>query len=165
MNVKNHFVTKGIIGLLLSACLAQTSIASVISTGTIYNTDAGNTTDYWGFYTSGGALTIDLLAWETKPLSNSLDFILANTVDVNGDGEITLLDTTISIISPLGTTLASNDDDGNGIFSPQGFSDGSEYHYDSFLELTLAAGDYLLAITGLTHPKNVSAGYSEVPVA
>lgn len=89
-------------------------------------------------------VTIDILSreeigWHTAA-GNEL-------IDLNGDGEITLLDTFIHLFPNLATltpadVIASNDDAGLLL----GTADGSTSPHDSFLELTLNAGDYALAL-------------------
>lgn len=70
-------------------------------------------------------------------------------VDLNEDGEIAYIDSHIYVFAAaptrgkfLGTMLGSNDDD-----FENGFGDGTIYGYDSFLQLDLFPGDYVLAIS------------------
>lgn len=79
--------------------------------------------------TSPGIVTIDVLSWENA------------TTDVNGDGEIAFFDTTIRLYQ-VGTNalMGWNDDSGDT------FGDGSIWDRDAYLSLTLAAGNYFLAV-------------------
>lgn len=66
-------------------------------------------------------------------------------IDLNGDGEITFLDTYIYLFRDDGSLdssdyIAHNDD------SDHTYGDGSIWSTDSYLEQNLAAGNYLLAI-------------------
>jgi hypothetical protein len=70
-------------------------------------------------------------------------------VDLNEDGEIAFIDSHIYVFAAaptrgkmLGTMLGSNDDD-----FQNGFGDGTLYGYDSFLQLDLLPGNYVLAIS------------------
>lgn len=71
-------------------------------------------------------------------------------VDLNDDGEIAFIDSHIHVFraspvrgsSKLGEHLGSNDDD-----FENGFGDGTLYGFDSYLELALTPGDYVLAIS------------------
>lgn len=95
--------------------------------------------DLWGFSTSGGEVSFDLLSWE-------IDAITGFTKDVNGDGELAFLDTYIYLLRDDGDLtaddkIARNDDSLTTLSS-----DGSIAGYDSFLATRVAAGDYFLAV-------------------
>ena len=91
-----------------------------------------------------GNLIIDLLSSES-PANASTP---ATPIDVNGDGEIAFMDTSIYLFKDDGhldpsDLVASNDDAGPGL----GLADGSINGGDSYLSLTnLAAGKYILAV-------------------
>lgn len=89
-------------------------------------------------------VTIDTLSWERDSADYNGDGNLG-FFDVNGDGEIAYLDTHTYLFRNDGSLdtsdyIASNDD------SDSTFSDGSIYHYDSYLEADLEPGEYILAI-------------------
>lgn len=71
-------------------------------------------------------------------------------VDLNDDGEIAYIDSYIYVFrntpargdGKLGEMMGSNDDD-----FENGFNDGSLYGYDSYLQLSLFPGSYVLAIS------------------
>lgn len=71
-------------------------------------------------------------------------------VDLNEDGEIAFIDSHIYVFrdtpvrgnGKLGELMGSNDDD-----FENGFGDGTLYGYDSYLELALTPGNYVLAIS------------------
>lgn len=127
--------------------------ASFITSGNIYQVDGGSSVDYWGFsVTTAGTVTFDILSWEAGPVLD--DSPITNLAkDLNLDGEIAFLDTHIRLFADNGSldavdAIADNDDAewvlGSGY--SHSFTDGSDFHYDSFLSLTLDAGDYILAI-------------------
>lgn len=69
-------------------------------------------------------------------------------VDLNDDGEIAFIDSYIYVFAAaptrgkVGELMGENDDD-----FENGFGDGTLYGYDSYLELALLPGDYVLAIS------------------
>jgi len=101
--------------------------------------------DYWHFTHNGGPLTIDILTEYGD-----------NTVDINGDGIQSELDSYIYLYQDTGsfnnTSLVdSNDDsDADGTLSgDDGEADGSLDNYDSYLDFSnLPAGDYVLVVGG-----------------
>ena len=132
---------------LLSAglCLSALSATAASVDGQIHavydNTGSqiGSTVDHIRFTVdTAGTVKIDILSWESDPLSGA-------PIDLNGDGEITFLDTYIYLFRDDGSLdssdyIAHNDD------SDHTYGDGSIWSTDSYLEQNLAAGNYLLAI-------------------
>nr|WP_237476325.1 DVUA0089 family protein [Vibrio eleionomae] len=112
--------------------------ASFITTGTLYQTAAGTTIDYWYFYLdSDETITINLLTYSNTP-----------TGDHNNYSSSTGLDTVISLYSNDGSLdlsdyIAYNDDSGSDAAS----SDGSTTDLDSYLTITLSAGEYVLLVS------------------
>lgn len=138
----------------LIACLFVGSAqASFITSGNIYTVDGGSSVDYWGFsVTTSGIVTTDILSWEAGPVFDDVP-INNPASDLNGDGEIAFFDTHIHLFTDDGNLgaddfLAANDDaeDVIGFGYSQSFTDGSDFHYDSFLSLELDVGNYILAI-------------------
>ncbi|NIA20386.1 MAG: PEP-CTERM sorting domain-containing protein [Anaerolineaceae bacterium] len=86
---------------------------------------------------SAGTVAIDMMSWEAEGNVR---------IDLNGDGEYACLDTKIYLFHDDGDLSADDfiafDDDRN----PPGVYDGSVHLYDSFLELSLAAGNYIVAV-------------------
>ena len=142
---------KGISGLVLvlTLSLAGAARADLTVNGTIEwldgqqpgspaIDDTTTTVDHILFtVNTADLITIDVLSWE-------YDFSTQMPVDVNNDGEIAFIDSFIYLFHDdgnLGTDdlVAWND---NGLLG----ADGSISGLDSFLELNLAAGNYLLAI-------------------
>ncbi len=118
--------------LVLLFAIATAGTSSALSlTGALHNIDADSsgdwsvgdysTVDSFQFYVEAGeTVTFDLLAFELF-------------VDLNSDGTLSFLDTTIYLFDDAGTELAMNDDDGLWL--------------DSFLSHTfVASGTYTLAI-------------------
>lgn len=129
MNSPSHLLRTPIALLLFLVMAGSASALSI--TGALYNIDADSsgdwstgdysTVDTFQFYVDGGeTVTFDLLAFELF-------------VDLNSDGMLSFLDTTIYLFDDSGTELAMNDDQG--------------FILDSFLSYTFAAsGNYTLAI-------------------
>ena len=116
--------------LLLALGIAGTSSALTVD-GALHNIDADgsgdwsvgdySTVDSFQFFVDAGeTVTFDILAFELF-------------IDLNSDGVLSLLDTTIYLFDDSGTELAHNDDSGAWL--------------DSFLSYTfVASGTYTLAI-------------------
>lgn len=143
---------KKIMGLIVWLFVGSAQ-ASFITAGNIYQVDGGSSVDYWGFsVTTSGMVTFDILSWEAGPIFD--DSPIANPAnDLNQDGEIAFLDTHIRLFFEEDSLeeddyIAENDDaeDVFGFGYSLSFTDGSEFHYDSFLSLRLDVGNYILAI-------------------
>ena len=133
--------------LLAAAMFALASPASaLVFTGTIESQydDQGNwiasTVDYWSFTVeSAGIVTLDVLSAELNYQGQQLD--------VNQDGEIAFIDSKLFLFRNDGTLgiddyITENDDmDALGVDG-----DGSFETLDSFLELSLDTGSYIVAI-------------------
>ena len=136
--IKKALLTAGL-------CLAALTATAGSVDGQIYarNDAAGNpigsTVDHLRFTIgSDGIVKIDILSWESDPISDA-------PTDVNGDGEIAFLDTYLYLFRDDGSLDSSdyitrNDD------SDETYADGSIWRTDSYLEMNLTAGNYLLAI-------------------
>lgn len=126
-------------------CLAAHSATAGSVDGQIYarydatGNQIGSTVDHLRFTVSAdGIVKIDILSWESDPITDA-------PRDVNGDGEIAFLDTYLYLFRDDGSLdsadyIAHNDD------SDETYADGSIWRTDSYLELNLAAGNYLLAV-------------------
>lgn len=112
------------------------------------NNKVGSTVDTWSFSVfSDSTVAIDVLSWEADEEDRETDDFFPEPVDLNGDGEFTFIDSFIYLFADDGDLsvddlLAFNDD------SDFTYSDGSLSFYDSFLEVDLFAGNYILAIGG-----------------
>ena len=104
-----------------------------VVSGTIYETEGqegpGTTVDSWTFVVNtAGTVNIDVLARE-------------NATDLNGDGEITSLDSQIYVFDSEGNLVATNDD-ASVLYG----ADGSVSSLDSYLSLHLEPGEYTIKI-------------------
>jgi len=131
--------------LLVASGRSQASIIVRDNIDTLFDQNGnsiGTSVDYWHFTAnSTGPVTIDVLAWEGFNGRGST----TGLVDINGDGELTFVDSAIRLFIDdgnldAGDHIAFNDDSANT------FGDGSIRTTDPFLSLTLVPGDYLLAI-------------------
>lgn len=126
--------------IIMGLFFASAANASLITSGSIHRLDwQQSSIDFWGFSTSGGNVTIDVLSWER-------DYLSGIATDVNGDGETAFLDTYIYLLNDDGSLdqhdlIIRNDD-----MPTTSSNDGSIHFYDSYLSSNLAAGDYFLAI-------------------
>lgn len=128
-------ILAGAFGLVLMGMSG--SAQALVVEGTLYDTTYDDindiTHDYWYFTVTGGTYSFDILSWE--PFGS----------DVNGDGEYAFIDSMIWLYTDDGNLdgvdeIALNDD----YFGTPG--DGSLSPLDSFLEIILAPGDYVLAV-------------------
>lgn len=136
--IKKALLTAGL-------CLTALSASAESVDGQIYalydasGNQTGSTVDHLRFTVgTDGIVKIDTLSWESDPITDA-------PTDVNGDGEIAFLDTYLYLFRDDGSLdssdyIAQNDD------SDGTYADGSIWRTDSYLELNLAAGNYLLAI-------------------
>lgn len=134
---------KKVMGMVI-LLLSINAHASLVTTGTLVDNGLGAPIDYWIFSTAGGEVTIDLLSWETSPFGTDLEYQFANYREVNGDGEASFFDTFISLSTVGGSLVAENDDD---LTFSDGFTDGSIFHYDSYLKIILDPGAYILSVS------------------
>ena len=125
---------------LVIACVAlQAGVAEAIAIDGSIDALTGSTSsvDYISFtVTQTQEIRIDVLSWEEN---------YGSIVDVNGDGEIAYFDTELFLFQDDGSLDAGDFIAYNGD-SDLTFDDGSINSLDSYLSLTLNAGDYLLAI-------------------
>ncbi len=108
----------------------------------------GSTIDNWFFtVNSPGIITIDTLSWERDDddLADG-DDDFSDTFDINGDGEIAFIDPYIYLFNDDGDLTLDDFIDENDDDFENTFDDGSIYGYDSYLEIDLPAGDYVLAV-------------------
>lgn len=107
-----------------------------------------STIDLIGFKVmSGGLVQINALSWESTGIGGV-------NLDMNQDGEIAYLDTSIALFTNDGhldaaDLVAQNDDGPDSILDPnfaRSRLDGSIAYDDSFLRLNLNVGDYILAV-------------------
>jgi hypothetical protein len=136
----------GLVGVFVCAILCLSSntaqALTITTSGNIFNTvDAqgvtGSTVDHWDFtVNTAGNIGIDLLSWETK---------LGTNVDVNGDGEIAMVDTHIRLFADDGSLDAADFLFANNK-SIWTLGDGSISIRDSYLNKNLAIGNYTLAV-------------------
>lgn len=141
--------------LLASACMMPGyANAIVIENGTILQTNSnGSTIDYWFFSVgTSGLVTIDTLSWETSWDTGPWDPAGVETAtDVNGDGEIAFVDTSMILFSDDGTLdaadyIAESHDSGDWYYDP--ISDSWWItDFDAIIEASLSVGDYILAIS------------------
>lgn len=136
--IKKALLTAGL-------CLTALSAAAESVDGQIYarydatGSQTGSTVDHLRFTVgTDGIVKIDILSWESDPVTDA-------PTDVNGDGEIAFLDTYLYLFRDDGSLDSSDyiarNDDSDGTYA-----DGSIWRTDSYLELNLTAGNYLLAI-------------------
>jgi hypothetical protein len=139
--MKNRCNIVSYVGLVLFLSAFQSFAISHVVSGTIYNQQTGSTVDFWQVTLSGnGNLTIDVRAWERGSEESEVGDP-GPPVDLNGDGEITQLDSYIYLFDANWTQLGSNDD------SSSTFGDGSLSSLDSYLSIAgLSAGTYTLAL-------------------
>ncbi len=138
--------------LVCAACVTQ---GGTILSGTIYNDGfGGSSVDQWTVsVTTAGTVTFDVLAHESTGYYDP-----GTAIDLNGDGEITYLDSYLYLFDEFGDVVGSDDDGGLG-------SDGSINSYDSYLSLSLVAGNYTLAIGQYyLDPSEAGAGWNDSPV-
>jgi len=125
---------------LVIACVAlQAGVAEAIAIDGSIDALTGSTSsvDYISFtVTQTQEIRIDVLSWEEN---------YGSIVDVNGDGEIAYFDTELFLFQDDGSLDAGDFIAYNGD-SDLTFDDGSINSLDSYLSLTLNAGDYLFAI-------------------
>ena len=107
-----------------------------------------NSVDHWIFNYSGGTLEIDLLS---ELASNGQTYI-----DIDRDGEQTGVDVYIYLfIRDLNANwqyVAGNDDSNSGRL------DGSSHRYDSYLNINLQEGEYMLAVSNYNLSSSVALG-------
>lgn len=138
------------VGAANASVIVQDQIEIISGTPSNQGGDATEV-DYWYFTANtNGIVTIDTLSWLT---------------DFDGDGEYYFMDPYIGLFNDDGSLDAAdlitlNDDSGST------FSDGSVSGLDSFLSLSLNAGNYVLAITdynatttGLVNGVNLNGYY------
>ena len=119
------------VGAANASVIVQDQIEIISGTPSNQGGDATEV-DYWYFTANtNGTVTIDTLSWLT---------------DFDSDGEYYFMDPYIGLFNDDGSLDAAdlislNDDSGST------FSDGSVSSLDSFLSLSLNAGNYVLAIT------------------
>ena len=136
--IKKALVTAGLSLAALSAT-AGTVDGQIYARYDATGTQIGSTVDHLRFTVgTNGIVKIDILSWESDPVSDAPS-------DVNGDGEIAFLDTYLYLFRDDGSLdsadyITHNDD------SDDTYADGSIWRTDSYLELNLTAGNYLLAI-------------------
>ena len=131
-------VTRTLFSIVFLVLLVSGSANAIALSGSI-EALSGNTTsvDYLSFSVySSGIVEIDVLSWEEN---------YGALIDLNGDGEFAYFDSEIHLfqddgVLDLGDYIASNDD------SRYTFEDGSINSLDSYLNLSLEVGDYILAI-------------------
>ncbi len=120
---------------LIFGILTMSSANTIVVTGSI---DSKKEVDHWDFSLfQETTITFDILANEGTFIGGVVDFF------GNGAGN-DLLDTSIWVFKSDGEYMGTNDDINHSGGSLG--NDGSLFGYDSFLTLTLAAGDYLFAI-------------------
>jgi len=99
--------------------------------------DGYNSVDHWIFDFDGGNLEIDLLS---ELANNGQSYI-----DIDRDGVQSGVDVYIYLyqrdVNGNWQTIAGNDD------SSSGQEDGSSHRYDSYLNVDLAEGEYMLAVS------------------
>ncbi len=131
--------------LIITSGHSQASIVVRDNIDTLFDENGnsiGTSVDYWHFTVNSiGPVSIDVLAWEGVNGRGAT----TGFVDINGDGELTFVDSAIRLFIDDGSLdagdhIAFNDDSANT------FGDGSIRTTDPFLSLTLVPGDYLLAI-------------------
>jgi hypothetical protein len=136
--------------LLCLTAFSSLAFAGPIVNGTLHSNLAAGTTTMDRIYfnvNTPGVVTIDMLAWELDSEDRATADGISEPVDLNGDGEITVLDTHIflflndGLLDP-GDYIANDDDDFTNTYG-----DGSIYGYDSYLSLPLAAGSYVLVVS------------------
>jgi hypothetical protein len=107
-----------------------------------------NSVDHWIFNYSGGILEIDLLS---ELASNGQTYI-----DIDRDGEQTGVDVYIYLFNRDQNGnweyVAENDD------SSSGGLDGSSHRYDSYLNINLQEGEYMLAVSNYNLSSSTALG-------
>lgn len=142
------------VALLSMSCMSN---ASFIVKGEIESVlngidKMGSTVDTWTFSVlSDSTVGIDVLSWEADEEGRATNDGFVESIDINGDGVFTFIDSFIYLFEDDGDLsiddlIDFNDD------SDFTYNDGSLSMFDSFLEVDLFAGNYILAIgaTGLT---------------
>ena len=116
--------------------LRNTNAAQVVQSKIVNYGDGYNSVDHWVFDFEGGNLKIDLLS---ELASNGHTY-----VDIDQNGVQTGIDTYIYLYEKDDNgqwrQIVSNDD------SSSGRSDGSSHSYDSYVDVQLAPGEYMLAV-------------------
>jgi hypothetical protein len=116
-----------------------------------------NSVDHWIFNYGGGTLEIDLLS---ELANNGQTYI-----DIDRDGKQTGVDVYIYLFkrdqNSIWKMVAGNDDSGAGR------ADGSSHSFDSYLNLSLEEGEYMLSVSNYRlssstalGDRNVAGGYS-----
>lgn len=149
--------------LLILPMLASRADAVTVS-GSLFDTGLGTTVDIVPFTATGGPVTIDVRSWEFADAPPPF----GAPVDVNGDGEFAFFDPRIYLFNDDGVLDAGDlvaDNDDNLLFPAVGAADGSVSLVDSYLDLALPAGDYLLAIGagGTFTVADAIAGFDDDP--
>jgi len=110
------------------------------------NNKIGSTVDTWSFSVlSDSTVAIDVLSWEADEEGRETDDFFPESVDLNGDGEFTFIDSFIYLFADDGD-LSADDFIALNNDSYSTYADGSLSFFDSFLEVDLFAGNYILAI-------------------
>jgi hypothetical protein len=139
------------IGAALLLGVSCASNASFIVNGeieSIYDgiNKIGSTVDKWSFSVlADSTVSIDVLSWEADEDGIATNDRFPEAVDLNGDGVFTFIDSFIYLFAD-DRDLTADDLIGFNDDSSLTFADGSLSFLDSFLEVDLFAGNYILAI-------------------
>jgi hypothetical protein len=142
------------VALLSMSCMSN---ASFIVNGEIESVldgkdKIGSTVDTWFFSVlSDSTVSFDVLSWEADEEGRATDDGFVESIDINGDDEFTFIDSFIYLFEDDGDLSVDDLIDFNDD-SDFTYNDGSLSMFDSFLEVDLFAGNYIVAIgvTGLT---------------
>jgi len=135
-------------GIVDLSKLGNTNALQVVE-GRIIPLDPGyDSVDHWEFYYAGGTLEIDLLS---ELASNGQTYI-----DIDRDGVQTGVDVYIYLYKKDANgnwqTVSGNDDSSNGR------ADGSSHSYDSYLNIDLSEGEYMLAVSNFSLSASTALG-------
>ncbi len=135
-------------GIVDLSKLGNAHAARVVQGRIVYVGNGYKSVDHWIFHYDGGNLIIDTLS---ELAENGHTYI-----DIDGDGRQTGLDIYIYLFrqdADGNWQYVASDDD-----SSSGTADGSSHHYDSYLNLSLSEGEYMLSVSNYSLSQSAALG-------